>query len=165
VSYEPPTLETWQEWRAALPAVPDIRNRRGPTNQVMRAALAEIQGHLCALCLAVGKFLVLDHDHETGLARGMICRACNIREGYWGFDANSPVFAAYHANPPAAGAGWIWDSYGSVGRTALARARAAGDLSAISCIAPADLAAATRPAGQPRARNREGLEDGRADLG
>jgi hypothetical protein len=71
VSYELPSLATWQEWRASLPSVPDIRNQPGPSKRVMRVTLAAVQGHLCAICLVAGKLLVLDHDHETGLARGM----------------------------------------------------------------------------------------------
>ena len=71
----------------------------------MRAVLAEVQGHQCALCLAAGKVLVLDHDHETGLARGMLCRSCNDREGTCP-PGKDPGIDAYRANPPAAGSGW-----------------------------------------------------------
>lgn len=34
----------------------------------------------CALCGGGGD-LVVDHDHETHLTRGMLCRSCNVREG------------------------------------------------------------------------------------
>jgi len=141
---ELPSLEAWQEWRAALPAPggwADVRGLPGPTKQRMRATLANVQQHKCALCLGEGLVLVLDHDHATGLARGMLCQGCNNREGM----NRGPLFDAYRANPPAAGAGWIWDTSGSVARIMLARARAAGQIGGgISCFAPADLIALGR---------------------
>ena len=39
----------------------------------------------------------------------MLCRACNSHEGYgW----PGPTLRAYRADPPAAGAGWVWDLTG-----------------------------------------------------
>lgn len=38
------------------------------------------QRERCAVCGRVDS-LVEDHDHETGLFRGFLCRSCNIREG------------------------------------------------------------------------------------
>src|ERR1039457_7541616 len=104
-----PSLEAWQEWRATLPALPALADLPAPQGlkRAMRTALAEVQGHVCALCLAVGKFLVLDHEHETGLARGMVCRACNDREGSCPA-GHDPIVDAYRANPPAAAAEWSW---------------------------------------------------------
>ena len=105
----PPDVDAWQSWRASLPAVPALAGIQDPRGlrHAMRAALAEVQGHQCALCLAAGKFLVLDHEHETCLARGMLCRSCNGREGTCPAGSD-PVIDAYRANPPAAGAGWSW---------------------------------------------------------
>lgn len=34
----------------------------------------------CAMC-AAAKPLVEDHDHQTGLTRGWLCRSCNTLEG------------------------------------------------------------------------------------
>ncbi len=78
----------------------------------IRAALMEMQGRACALCPATGR-LVIDHDHETGLVRGLLCCSCNNREG----QARSGLFQAvadeamlaYLADPPAAGRGWVYD--------------------------------------------------------
>ena len=42
------------------------------------------QGHKCALCFKVfssTNSLELDHDHETGAARGFLCGKCNSMEG------------------------------------------------------------------------------------
>ena len=82
-----------------------------PDHSEIRAALMEIQEGACALCPATGR-LVIDHDHKTGLIRGLLCKSCNDREGR----VRSSLFQtvadeamlAYLANPPAAGRGWIY---------------------------------------------------------
>ena len=76
------------------------------TRATIRAALMEIQAGTCALCPSAGP-LVVDHDHVTGMARGLLCRPCNTREG----KTRSPGVAmlAYRDNPPAAGREWMWD--------------------------------------------------------
>lgn len=51
----------------------------------------------CAICGQV-KSLVLDHDHETGWIRGLLCRRCNTHEGV-GF---ASVLAKYRKRHPAA---------------------------------------------------------------
>lgn len=40
------------------------------------AALQEAQGGHCAICPASEK-LVVDHDHSTGVVRGLLCDPCN----------------------------------------------------------------------------------------
>ena len=40
-------------------------------------ALAESQQGRCALCGIVPKFLNVDHDHNTGAVRGLLCTRCN----------------------------------------------------------------------------------------
>lgn len=39
------------------------------------------QGHVCAICLnpetVSGRALAVDHDHTSGLVRGLLCGACN----------------------------------------------------------------------------------------
>ena len=48
--------------------------------------LLEKQGWKCPLCGGSLKAVtpvnrVLDHDHETGFCRAVVCRGCNVAEG------------------------------------------------------------------------------------
>lgn len=43
--------------------------------------IAEIQKGECAVCFASHPKLFLDHDHETGNVRGLLCPKCNIALG------------------------------------------------------------------------------------
>lgn len=55
------------------------------------ARLYEEQGGVCAICQrATGKTkrLAVDHDHDTGLVRGLLCGPCNKLVGYF---RNSPA--------------------------------------------------------------------------
>lgn len=70
-------------------------------------ALYEAQGGRCAICQrATGakRRLAVDHNHKTGLVRGLLCKPCN-RYGLGMFARDDPtVFdraAAYLRNPPA----------------------------------------------------------------
>lgn len=57
-------------------------------------AMFEIQGGVCAICgkpetaelNGVPKRLAVDHDHTTGLARGLLCGHCNVGLGALGDD-------------------------------------------------------------------------------
>jgi hypothetical protein len=76
-----------------------------------RVKLTAMQDGRCALCGAGGR-LVADHDHDTGLLRGMLCRRCNIREGQCRsglFGTDDEAVRAYLEHPPAEGLGWLWD--------------------------------------------------------
>ncbi|MCP4598526.1 MAG: hypothetical protein GY843_18800 [Neptuniibacter sp.] len=44
--------------------------------------MAEEQNHKCALCRGVNvnnRRLIVDHDHDTGEVRGLLCYSCNYR--------------------------------------------------------------------------------------
>jgi hypothetical protein len=48
-------------------------------------AFNEKQGGKCAICGGVndrGHALCADHDHETGIIRGLLCRTCNLGIGH-----------------------------------------------------------------------------------
>lgn len=49
--------------------------------------MVEAQGRACAICfraaeLTQWKKLRVDHDHETGKIRGLLCHHCNVALGY-----------------------------------------------------------------------------------
>lgn len=49
------------------------------------AQLYEFQGGFCALCrraTGASRKLSVDHDHQTGLVRGLLCRPCNTLLGH-----------------------------------------------------------------------------------
>jgi hypothetical protein len=80
-------------------------------------ALLVIQDDRCAGCgiedrtpadVRVGRPLRMDHDHETGLIRGLLCHNCNVQEGK---DCGVPHIAAYLANPPAGPFGWMYPGF------------------------------------------------------
>lgn len=39
------------------------------------------QNHCCAICGFDDKRLVIDHDHLTGVVRGLLCNHCNVGIG------------------------------------------------------------------------------------
>lgn len=40
-------------------------------------ALLEFQARRCPICLSEQRPLVVDHDHQTGAVRGLLCGPCN----------------------------------------------------------------------------------------
>ena len=56
----------------------------------------------CAIC-GHTTYVELDHDHQTDAVRGLLCRPCNVREGFdkRGIGDSPLLFAAYRQRPPA----------------------------------------------------------------
>ena len=44
-------------------------------------AMCEQQGGRCAICHEIGRLMV-DHDHDTGQVRELLCRRCNVVLGF-----------------------------------------------------------------------------------
>jgi hypothetical protein len=64
-------------------------------------ALSLWQAGRCAVCEDTGLELVSDHDHTSGLVRGLLCRSCNTREGFSYEPGESRnVFVSYRQRPP-----------------------------------------------------------------
>jgi hypothetical protein len=63
------------------------------------------QGKVCAICRrATGatRMLSVDHDHKTGLARGLLCRPCNDMLGHLRDDQQAVArMLQYLRTPPA----------------------------------------------------------------
>lgn len=55
-------------------------------------AMLEAQGGTCAICHQAeripGRSLAIDHDHETGRVRGLLCASCNRGIGMLGDDVD-----------------------------------------------------------------------------
>jgi transcriptional regulator with XRE-family HTH domain len=69
-----------------------------PSAKTARAFLRQ-WNHCCAICTDQ-EALVLDHDHETMLIRGYICKPCNVQEGRSAGSLDD-VFARYRERNPA----------------------------------------------------------------
>lgn len=93
--------------------------------------ILEYQGGLCAICRRQprkGSHWHTDHDHKTGLVRGILCSQCNrglgkIEDPRWQWTSHE-VFRAssYMASPPAQDA--IGTVYGFPGKIGTKRYRA-----------------------------------------
>jgi len=81
--------------------------------------------------------LFLDHDHYSGLARGMICQPCNQREGIMNTSPSCPGYphiAAYLASPPAAPLDLMWDFPAGWTCADLRRLRKIGGISVLEYV-------------------------------
>ncbi|MEV7157192.1 endonuclease domain-containing protein [Streptomyces misionensis] len=72
----------------------------------MRAVLVDALGPDCQLC-GLYPGAVIDHDHESGLVRGLLCGLCNRVLEECPHLADCPR-ADYQNAPPAAGLGLIY---------------------------------------------------------
>jgi hypothetical protein len=105
---EPPACWSWSipedlHERAAAHLTsfaPRTRARLGDPDELLAYVRLQLwHEERCALCGKKSGRLVDDHDYETGLMRGFLCRSCNTREGQ--SRDRSGCFADYRSRPPA----------------------------------------------------------------
>lgn len=92
-SWEPTTKADMEQTKASVPQVARDHIREEDWAELL---LDNWQGGQCAIC-GKRKPLVTDHDHRSGLIRGLLCRSCNILEGM----GREGVFAKYRELNPA----------------------------------------------------------------
>lgn len=73
-------------------------------------ALEELQQGRCGICERGDSWtpLHLDHDHDSGMIRGFLCRGCNLAEGKhsrWCTDSPCAI-CAWRSAPATARLGW-----------------------------------------------------------
>jgi len=97
---------------------------RGPWNERvwelfvrLNEELEEFQGGKCGIC-GRGGDLIVDHDHKTGMVRGLLCVGCNNEEGRHGGDCEEwfycPICLWRHA-PATQRLGWTTTYYSDFG--------------------------------------------------
>lgn len=69
------------------------------------AEIYAFQGQVCAICqraTGASRNLSVDHDHKTGLVRGLLCRPCNSVLGHLRDDRRAALrIYQYLGTPPA----------------------------------------------------------------
>jgi hypothetical protein len=82
--------ERSREWRTS-----DRNQKRSHLRRLYGVSLERYdemlttQGGVCAICeqtCPTGRYLAVDHDHDTGLVRGLLCSKCNPGLGWFNDD-------------------------------------------------------------------------------
>jgi Recombination endonuclease VII len=95
-SWEPPTDADRERVRARW--APILKGRL--TDEVLDSfVMIDWHQGRCAACGLAGHGRVEDHDHETGLIRGSLCRSCNTREGMNRYAGG--LWREYRERPPS----------------------------------------------------------------
>lgn len=95
----PPACWSWpmgaREWATAeaIRRIDDVE----AVHDLSVALLNRWQNGRCAVCGGV-RWDVIDHDHGTGLIRGLLCTSCNLTEPHW--EPDHP-HAGYRERNPA----------------------------------------------------------------
>jgi hypothetical protein len=122
-----------------------------------RDRLYVLQGGKCGACRIPGLprtagtrkgKLFLDHDHYTGLVRGLLCRSCNQCDGIMGsrlLSGDYPHITAYLASPPAAALDWLWDFPAGWTYADFDRLRQIGGISTLEYVRSYGLLVAAQP--------------------
>lgn len=81
------------------------------TGRDIRAELSDLQDRRCGICGAPereGDRLELDHDHDSGMVRGLLCGQCNKQEGRHGCDrpVHECAICSWRVRPAVCWLGW-----------------------------------------------------------
>ena len=86
-----------REERRVLKARRARLKKYGLTEQQYNIMVAEQQG-LCKICKTSPERLVIDHCHETGEVRGLLCHYCNVGLGWFRDSTDSLKSAIKYLN-------------------------------------------------------------------
>ncbi len=103
-----------------------LKDQYGITPEEYDKILAH-QGWVCFICQRPpkpgGKRLSVDHDHTTGLTRGLLCWGCNSALGKFRDSTEKILRAAAYINDPPATAALGREVFGRTGRITKKRTR------------------------------------------
>jgi hypothetical protein len=98
-------------WKTAKQSGPEVRRRyqlqrKYGVNEQSYFSLWNQQNGVCAICgneetaryKGTLKMLAVDHDHETGVIRGLLCQECNTGIGKFRHDQDLLVKASEYVN-------------------------------------------------------------------
>lgn len=94
-------------WRAAHPDYRrnlNVAAKYGVTPE-RYDAMVKAQDGVCAICHRPDRrgHLAVDHDHATGAVRGLLCRLCNLKLGWYeSLDNDSRIRLALYLTTDAA---------------------------------------------------------------
>lgn len=75
----------------------DARKRRYGVDDASFQRMLQEQGSCCAICSSVlGQEACVDHNHQTGQVRGLLCKPCNMALGLFWDDPKILNNAAYY---------------------------------------------------------------------
>lgn len=93
-------LERTRKWRATNPEkmVSQRLRQRYRLSKLDYEKLVKAQNGVCAICgnSPNGHHLFIDHNHETGTMRGLLCRNCNFGLGLFDDNIDSLLKAAQY---------------------------------------------------------------------
>lgn len=95
-----------QRVKAALSSTPASREaarcawfrHKYGVSLVDKARMFDAQGGVCAVCREVMAKVCVDHDHETGAVRGLLCNGCNSGLGMFRDDTATMLRAVEYLN-------------------------------------------------------------------
>jgi hypothetical protein len=84
--WKPKYIERRREWGKKNGRNSNLRQKYGVTEQQYEQAILAVGGvcEICGQSCSVHRNLSVDHDHDTGFVRGLLCMKCNAGIGKFG---------------------------------------------------------------------------------